>query len=99
MPSTPQIQSFNRKSLTVFTKCDELARLDGTEVAVFIRRKNQISFYQSHEFWLSREDIVGLSEDESTSGTQIAALSEPGPIADPAQRVNCAESAYRPRNG
>ena len=60
MPSTPQTQSFNRKSLTVFTKCDELAKLEGIEVTIFMRRKNQISIYQSHDFWLSKDDIVSI---------------------------------------
>jgi hypothetical protein len=61
MPSTPQTQSFNRKPKVVFTKCDELTRLDGTETTLLIRRKNQICIYQSKEFWLSQEDVVGLT--------------------------------------
>ena len=61
MPSTPQTQSFNRKSLTVFMKCDELAKLEGTEVTIFMRRKNQISIYQFHDFWLSKDDKVSIS--------------------------------------
>ena len=61
MPSTPQTQSFNRKSLTVFTKCDDLAKLDGTEVALLTRKKTKISIYQSNDFWFSQEDIVDLN--------------------------------------
>jgi hypothetical protein len=60
MPSKTYTQSFNRKSKNVFTKCDELTRLDGTKTVLLIRRKNPIYIYQSKEFWLSQEDIIGL---------------------------------------
>lgn len=51
MPSTPQTQSFNRKSITFNTKCDELAKLDGTEIVLLVRRKAKISIYQTDDFF------------------------------------------------
>ena len=46
--------------MTLFTKCDDLAKLDNIEIALIIRRKNQIFLYQTNDFWLSQEDIVRL---------------------------------------
>ena len=71
MPSTPQTQSFNRKSITLFTKCDELAKIDGTEVFLLIRRRSKISIYQTDGFWLSQDDIVGFSPPFETSTNVI----------------------------
>ena len=61
MPSTPQTQSSNKKSITLFTKCDKLAKIDGTEVVLLIRRRSKIEIYQTDGFWLSQDDIVGFS--------------------------------------